>query len=925
MKNMCIRKYIAVTAIVIFLGTILNGCTNDYEPLDTTVDKDVVLFHLNLDIPGLSLSTRAMNDSQETAIDYNSIQVLVFEETKSGDVFRYKATITNQTPPTITVKVPTGRASEKYRVVVIVNMPNQTIADGTAKNTVLNQYVFACARKWNASSSGSTKIPMWGESINSFAITKDRSVSVLLHRALARVDVGTLFKFNNVNPSNGQEYENKDTDKESVWGLDNFKIKDIRAYRTRSSAYAASSEVKMTGNEVTTPNVPPTAQYNTDGGTPVATLPEADANPLLYTLAVGADSYLREIYIPESPAIDAQTNLDNVTCLVVGGYYGVGNTSKVTYYRADFATYSNGAVVSYRSILRNHRYVFDIRSVSDPGAETPEEALNTVNSGIILNVVEWNEVPLNFYSNKHYYFDIDSRTVVLEAQAQGGATENSKTISFSTDLDLNGLTSNKSIAYEWETGGVFDVDIDYANQKIKLIALSDNVGPTATPRSDVLVISVEDVVLTIYVFQEAFNLEYTLDCSSVEIQGKYIEGTILGYSHYIYLKVKSANNLNGGHYEIKTIEKNSIYFIAEGNFDNGTYINGGYEYALKLQGYGTLVNQSGNSALPSFDVSIVTNSTNNTSCTATVTVGYKTKKILTIGANAVYRYGYMLEPNTASRAFIDASINFGSNPGSSVTMAQDQYGNAFTIEVMTNGSGMSGEVINYSYLLDKLNTFQPDIILTGQAINYYTAGNSTNVIMLLNSFVDAGGVLIMCNEYYPDIASVNAMVSQIMGGAVVGTNQSIRYNQLFSLASGAGYENDMILKGPFGDMSGKTWGADGHEMYGFTGLPSGTIVYSQRSDGGVCMFRHQSKGFFFVGEGGFISNSQRYIGGSYQGSYVYCPFAIDTQYKPIPRTNYTINQSETVYNSQIFGNIMVWAVEYSERNGITYQAGVNKF
>lgn len=897
------------------LSVALFGCSTNPDT-DGGSSNGSVTFRLNLDIPGLALASRAMSDAQETAIDYSSVQVLIFQETAGGDIFRYKATITDQTPPTITVQVPTSRASEKYRVVVLVNTPVQTIADGTPKSTAMDQFVFSCVGKWNASSSDPAKIPMWGESATSFVITKDMSMGMLLHRALARVDAGTLFKFNNPDPVTGQEYGQKDTDKESVWGLDNFKITDIRVYRTRGQAYAASSSDRMLGNEVTEPHFPPSAGYNSDSGTQYPSLAEADQHPLVYTLPTAGESYLREIYIPESAFVNASTNMDNVPCLVVGGYYGADNTSTPTYYRADFATYVNGTVTAYRPVLRNHRYVFDIRSVSGPGAETPEEALNSVDSRLDINIIAWNEEPLDYYPPKHYYFNIESRNVVLDPQAPAGDSENSKSISYTTDLVLDGLTPAKSISYGWSTpetaDDFFSAEIDYTNSKIIITALEDNTDPGAVPRSDVLTIQVDDIILRVYVTQKAFSLTYNIDCSTVQVHGKYMEGHTLDYSHSITLTVTSSSDLSGGEYVVKTIEKNGILFSAEGQFPAVAPVGEVYTYHLELQGEGTLFNESGVSPFESFEVTITTNSTTNSFCMATIPVGYKSKKILTIGANAAYRYGYVLEPNTASRAFVDAAVNFGSTPGSTVTMETNQYGNAFTIEIMTAGTGMIGEVIIYSYLLDMLNTFQPDIILTGQAVNYNASGG--DAIQLLSDFVDAGGVMLMCNEYYPSAASIQDMVRKIMGPGVNGNNQSIGNNQLFAINGDA---DDPIVNGPFGDMRGLNWGADGHEMHGFENLPAGTIVYSTRSDGRANMFRHPTKGFFFMGEGGFISNAQRYIGGTYQGSYVYCPYAIDAQYRPIPRTNFGLTPvgavaNQTIYNSQIFGNLLTWAVEFSE-------------
>ena len=750
-------------------------------------------------------------------------------------------------------------------------------------------------------------------------VENDRNSSVLLHRALARVDIGTSFKFNNVNPVTGEPYEHADTDKESVWGLDNFKIKDIRIYRTAGKGYIASSRDKMNGDEVVSPNIPSSNGYNSNDGTQYQTLDEADEYPLIYTLSSAQDSYIREIYLPESVMIDSQSNMDNVPCIVVGGYYGSANTTKITYYRIDFGTYNNNKVVAFWSILRNHRYVFDIKQVNSPGFETPDQALRSITSPMKLNVVEWNEVPLSFYVQGNYYLGVDKRYVEMEARVQGEASANTCVISYQTNLELDG-TSEKSFTYAWRDGVYFDVSVDYVKKTITFTAKEDNVNVAGLERGDILTLQVENLQLTIQVKQKAFALNYLIQCSSVEVHGKYKEGVSLNYTNHITAKVRtSEGSLHGMRYEVKSHEKNGIWFKAEGTFNESeaTVLGDGvYEYAMQLEGFGTLTNESGKDILESFSIQLVTNSIHSTTCSARVILGYRTKKILAIGANAIYRYGYMLEPNTASRAFMDASVNFGAAPNSVVNMGENQHGNAFTIEVMTHGKGMQGEVIDYEYLLNKLNTFQPDIILTGQAVNYYTAGNNTRVIDLLADFVNEGGVFLMCNEYYPVASSIEAMVRKIMGTGTSGNNQSIGSNQIFELSANV---NDMITNGPFGDMRGQKWGADGHEMYGFTNLPAiETIVYSMRSDGYVNMFRHATKPFFFMGEGGFISNSQRYLGGTYQGSYVYCPFAINANYQPIPRTNYTVSRNVSVYNSQIFANIITWAVDYSENNGIKY-------
>lgn len=931
MKNYYTKRLAGFFLLII--ANVFVGCSEE-QPYEDINKKQKVSISMTLSVPGLNTATtKAMSTAAESAIDEQSIQILVFEETGGVEIFRNQATITNRNLPQIILEMPVSSSGQKYRLVLLANAGQTTIAEGTLKEEALSKFTFDCLGKWNATSASPSKIPMWGELSETIAITNDRSVNILLHRALARVDVGLLFKFNNLD-SNGNPYPQRDTDKESVYGLENFKIKDIRIYRTKSQAYVASSKEKMSGNEVIAPSIPTTAGYNTGSGTVATTLENADQDPLVYTLPAAGNSYIREIYIPESMIINAQSDMDNVPCLVVGGYYGAVNTSNITYYRADFATYNNGAVTAYRPILRNHQYVFDIRTVNGPGFPEPEQALRSISAPMELNVVEWNQVPLGFYVQGNYFLSVQEREIWIEARAMGGAAENKYVIPFQTNLDLDG-SNGKSFDYVWESSGNpaslhFDITIDYTNKQFVFTPKSDNVNTGDDVRSDVISLTTENLNLTIKVNQKAFTLDYSLLCTDMQVHGKYREDVPLNYSHFITAKVITRNgNLNGSKYEIKTLEKNGVYFKAEGTFDGTKAVplsGGDYEYTIKLEGYGTPVNEANTKVFEPFNVTIVSNSINNDYCATKIVIGYKGKRILTIGANAIYRYGYMLEPNTASRAFVDASVNFGVDPNSTVTMEENQYGNAFTIEMMTAGQGMIGEIIDYNYLKNKLNTFKPEIILTGQAVNYNASGG--DAIQLLADFVEAGGVFLMCNEYYPIAGSVNAMVQKIMGAGVSGNNQSIGYTQLFTLN---GDEDDMIANGPFGDMRGKYWGADGHEMHGFTSLPANeTIVYSSRTDGYINMFRHADKPFFFMGEGGFISNPQRYIGNAYQGSYVYCPFAINSAYKPVPRVNFGLSSIgaplyASVYNSQIFGNILAWAVDWSETEGIEYPDTSNKF
>lgn len=979
-------NYIFVQILAVFwlmtLPLFMGGCSDNYYSSDEGLGNgETVALKLDLTIPDESMAiTRSMTTDQEQAI--NNFQVLVFKVEGAEEVFSYKAPFTKSSAHELVVEAKVSPNNESYRFVILANADNSIIpVEGASKEAVLDKYLFANQGKW-----GSQAIPMWGEYNETFVVTRERYISILLHRAMARVDVGLCFK-----------EQTQDNQTEEVDGLDNFKINSVRVYRTKNKAYAATSDTRMTAGEITTPHVPGTAKYNSnDGGNSgYDSLEEADQDPLVYEVddlanPSGVDRYVREIYIPESiESVDGKT-MDEVPCLVIGGFYNGSKTE--TFYRVDFATYTNGKVEKYKPILRNNRYVFNVKSVNNSGFKEPDQALKSIAASMILDVQVWNDRPLNCYVQGDYFFHIANRHVVLEAMPgedpEGIFTDANfclLRVPFSTNLTL----SQKNIKYRWESeaNGIFKtpgavqeesesfftcanntglggeenaltgafINVDKSRM---LFGTSPNVGEPGAPaveRSDILHLQIENFEFSILVTQKETNIEYDLQCETIQVHGKYREGVPLNYTHFITLQIKATLPITKGEEIIIHSEtRKGISFIYREKAERDIAV--GEVISVKLQGQGTPTRNpnDGNMSdpanpkdgvmLPIENLIINSNSTSGSSCNnARIFFGYQTKRILTIGANAVYRFGYVLEPNTAPRAFVDASINFGTDPNSAVTMEQfpDDYpvgdldgirsptpggqvldfnsakNNAFHVEFMSTTNGrMRGEWIRTDVLKDLLENFKPHIILTGQAICYEAAD-----IALIVDFVNKGGVFLMFNEYYPSVANTNNMVQALLTTKGTGSNKTESYNNIhYKLLDS--YPKDPILEGPFyeGSLAGKEWGSDGICLHGFTGLSKDEVqVYSFRHDDAALFFRHKTKPFVFIGDGGFLSNPQRFIGDSYQGSYVYCPFAINSAYQPIPRINYTNARNLPVYNSQLFGNILTWAVDWAESaKGIKY-------
>lgn len=982
-NNMYIRMVSALWLLSLWL--LAGGCTDSYLSSELKQGNgETVSLKLDLIVPGGAMPiTRSMTPGQEQAI--NNFQVLVFEVNGAEEVFRYIAPFTKKSDYEITVTANVSQKNEPYRFVILANA-DQTITpkEGTPKAAVLNQYLYDNQGKWE-----SQAIPMWGELNETFVVDRERYVSVLLHRALARVDVGLCFK--------EQTQENQT---EEVEGLDNFKINSIRVYRTKNQGYVATSKERMTADKITQPNIPGTAKYNSNDSSNKGydNLEDADEDPLIYQVdktlnPEGVDCIVREIYIPESiESVDGKS-MDEVPCIVIGGFYN-GSTTE-TYYRADFAYYKDdGRVDRYMPILRNNRYVFNVKSVSNSGFKDPDQALDSFTANMTLNVAVWNSRDLNFYIKGDYFFQIDTRNVVLEARDRDDPEEEHVLVRVPYKTNINLTCGKTAIKYKW---GSFGADADFKDVVVEndgtdhyvgacpnqlfgsqggahirceesyiQFGASRNVGEDGEPaveREDILYLQIEDFQFAVHVKQKAINLDYDLLCNTIEVHGKYREGALLNYTHFITLDLKANEAIPAGEViEVCSHVRKGIVFEYKETVKST--INKDEVITIKLQGKGTPTRDpnDGNLSdpkdpkegvmLPIENLLITSNSVNDASCNnARIFFGYQTKRILAIGANAIYRFGYMLEPNTGSRAFVDASINFGTDPNSAVTMEQfpsnypegdldevksgsipldfnSAKGNAFHIEYMSvSNRRMNGEKIKLDVLQDLLTNFKPHIILTGQAIWFQSPD-----IALIADFVNKGGVFLMFNEYYPFASTINAMASAIVGETLGGANEALPLADLaFTLPTGEKYEKDMVLNGPFGDLRGKNWGLDGYFLHGFSGLPTTdiTVYNTRKKDTNPCFFKYSGtrtdgsgkpKAFIFNGDGGFISNNRRYIGPTFTGMIDYCPFAINSAYQPIARTNYYPNRNTHVYNSALFGNILAWAVDWAEsENGIKYK------
>ncbi len=281
-----------------------------------------------------------------------------------------------------------------------------------------------------------------------------------------------------------------------------------------------------------------------------------------------------------------------------------------------------------------------------------------------------------------------------------------------------------------------------------------------------------------------------------------------------------------------------------------------------------------------------------TTCSATVTIAYTKKKVLSIGTYANV-YGYNFSGTAYSNQMITAQANFGTQENSLIK--------AEGFEFISPG--------DFSPSLAQLQTAlnqNPDFIIMGVWWDPTVA-----MADLLVDYLAKGGIILAFMEEAGGTRILQRLFANtsISGTLVNAAGAVYRYPIL----------NDEILNGPFGDIRGLQWGEDASQTRAMYNIPTSSItVYSNDQDisagnagtGGITAFKHNSLNFIFVADGGFNSAAN-----NAPASNTICPFNIDANKFPIAKTNYGRSTRYTVYNSIFTANALAWAIKTAQFKG----------
>ena len=921
-----INRYKQILFFLVGVLIITISCTKEdtglIPELTDPVKSGYIKMHLNtskLHTPTTKThGTRAMDNQAETAIDHKALKVLVFSYNDDGnsnitETFYYVAPISGPivydgNKATVIVRLmKSASPNDFHRIVVVANhdFPDLNMEMGvTTKEEILEQLTFSVPEKWNSDTHDYSPFPMYGEGIPIVISDNMPSPTINLNRALARIDVGLNFVID------------KDKLTEQAYGIPGFKLTEILLFRTHDKGYVAP----LSGGGIETPSVPSSA------------LRHADNSPLDYFIPniEGTDAFVREIYVPEAD-LPSNPDNDNTHCIVIGGFH---QTSSITsYYRLDFATETDLGTRIYLPILRNHRYVFNITQVNGPGFASAISALESIPTvgNIDYDLIAWDAAIHEMETQGKYYFGIDNRNLLAEAQATSSDPNNKFMVKYQTNYPLSATDPIKltwvSAINDPLSSPAFDAQWQPSGKNILVTAINSNL--TNSLLSDTLYVNAGPFTQKIAVQQKYVDIKYSIDCSSIAVRGAYKRGITLNpLEHYITLSIIADNRgMQGQSYIIESTDPANygISFRIEGIFDF-TGIPEGTPLRIdniRLSGNGTL--QVPNN-VNIFSLPIISDSPTSSSCTATIRLVIPRMNILVLSnINDFDGYAISRQQGGAGKLF-NSPNNFGSNDNSIVKVE------GFTFISTTN--------YNFAYS----TTSDPYKWVTGKGNNgkladivyiAFPAFFETPTSRLLVEYLDMGGVIVAFIEN----ASIQHLAGQLF-------NTSISYSENLNPAGSiypfpahpsnllnendlqnvlSKLEGDPILNGPFGDIRNKQWGEDASYTVNLRNVPNSpnlTIYSSSRNISPtppvgnmdyVTAFKYETtnRNMVWFGDGGFMSSED----GIPTISNTLHPLYWDTStFFPIPKPVYgsVANNRMPVYNSIAFCNIMAWAINKSE-------------
>lgn len=410
---MRIKHYTLIVAfLAISMGIpLVQGCSDPFDEYGnggTEMPVREGWTSVSMSVEGLGLRnplTRSLTPEGENSTAAERIRVLVFDK---DNKFSYEAKVTSYIPSgdpadkkdkgTMTLLAKNTPSGDTSTFVMLANVTRSanTDADGLAGKTreeVMQLFTFSMPDKgiWKDG-----ELPMWGASdpvrVDHSAGAVPKLGTVYLVRAVARVDVG-------LNLSNISE--GASTFDEKAGGIEGITLTKVFFYNTNTTGRVSPFENGIYWDEANRkakqPSIPDPAPAVTG---------KIDRTSSI----VDEKILLREVYVPEAVNVPTaatqgangetlpENNTENYLKrpYIVVGLTGADKSrpDKETFFRIDYLKRTGAeadATYEYLPLLRNHRYLVNIKAVGGPGFDTEEDARKGPAANIMYNVVVWNE------------------------------------------------------------------------------------------------------------------------------------------------------------------------------------------------------------------------------------------------------------------------------------------------------------------------------------------------------------------------------------------------------------------------------------------------------------------------------------------------------------------------------------------------------
>lgn len=380
---------------------------------------------------------------------------------------------------------------------------------------------------------------------------------------------------------------------------------------------------------------------------------------------------------------------------------------------------------------------------------------------------------------------------------------------------------------------------------------------------------------------------YSINCSSVVVNGQYLKGRDLTLSNSITLSV---NVSRAGSYSITTPVTNGISFSASGNLTIGTQLI-------------TLIGRGAPTVNADFPIIINTNSpSGNNVCTTTIPITLPAMTYAIIGSGS-----YSWASAERLNALTNGGLSFGPNGRVKIV--------SFTQLWSTSNVNTAANYLNGSFTGGQ----QPDVVL------YFAYGAAPNaaITTALIDYINKGGCVIYGSADNTS-AAVNILMSgifgmttaqaQVAGGPTVDDNTY----QVVNLP------NDPVINGPFGNVSGRHWGEDNSSTGSviMTALPSNSVqiasAYNPYGKPAVnpeysIIWYNDNKNFLYFGDSVATTTSVSQQN-DYPSSYTTGGFPQSKFYGNYPQPSGA--PSQYVYNSALELNSVAWAIKKAAVSGI---------